>query len=209
MFDRTNEVATVAVDGNTAVITHENDSGLIARLVHIHSVYTVTKTSHPVWQQFIRETCVWTGARPPARQIRLIQFRPRSINLVVEGSGGGGGWRHRCPGTAVYARMYCSTKQLFKGHVFAGRGEHGLQSVYVNLSQTSNSTVIYAENLRGVSSDAGQQWNTAAPRLPGAICGIWENFEVVGNDVETLYCFKCCTEHVPSHSSFTVNLCVF
>ena len=60
---------------------------------------------------------------------------------------------------------YCSVckngllnKAAFKGHVFAASVSYkiliegtGLQTVYVNSSQTSNSTVIYAVNLRGLT----------------------------------------------------------
>lgn len=57
-------------------------------------------------------------------------------------------------GTAVCARMNCSTKQLLKV-VFSLQpllqdlnGGHSLQTEHVNPSQTSNSTVIYDAKLR-------------------------------------------------------------
>ena len=92
------------------------------------------------------------GLWAPACKIWLIQFRPCSINLVLRGT--------RRLGTAACARMDCSTKQLLKvmfllppclQHPHAG---HCLQAEYVNSSHSSNSTVIYAANKRGITFDS-------------------------------------------------------
>jgi len=80
--------------------------------------------------------------------MRSLQFRPM---FNPPNSTGGSGR----PVTAVRARMDCSTKQLLKRSCFRCLRdpceEHRLQTVYVNSSQTSSTTVIYAVNRRDLS----------------------------------------------------------